>query len=97
MISYTQTALECNKVAASPLLTLKVKVKFQELCVHGRASTSLGALCCLVTTLVYLFIYFLAFSKWRRSVLRADILYALVMLRKSKEILQAKHTRFKLF
>ena len=33
-----------------------------------------------------LFIYFLALSKWRRSRLRADILYALVMLRKSKEI-----------
>ena len=33
-----------------------------------------------------IFIYFLALSKWRRSKVRADIRYALVMLMKSKEI-----------
>ena len=45
---------------------------------------------------IYLFIYFLALSNRRRSKLRIYIRYALVMLRKSKEIKQTTHTRFKL-
>ena len=44
----------------------------------------------------YLFVNFLALSKQGHSKLRLDIRFVLFMLRKSKEILQTKNTRFKL-